>query len=45
VSVVVSWYDGIIHGFFGMSLIVDKGKQAVGEVAGALKTTFAAQPV
>jgi acetyl esterase len=45
VPVVVSRYDGMIHGFFGMSLIVDKAKQAVGEVAGALKTAFAGQPV
>jgi acetyl esterase len=45
VPVVVSRYDGMIHGFFGMSLIVDKAKLAVGEVTGALKSAFAAQPV
>jgi acetyl esterase len=45
VPVVVSRYDGMIHGFFGMSLIMDKAKQAVGEVAGALKAALATQPV
>ncbi len=40
-----SRYDGMIHGFFGMSLLLDKAKLAVGEAAGALKAVFAAQPV
>jgi acetyl esterase len=35
-------YDGMIHGFFGMSAMIDKGKQAVSEAAAALKAAFAA---
>jgi acetyl esterase len=34
-------YDGVIHGFFGMSAVVDKSKEAVNQVAAALKTAFA----
>jgi acetyl esterase len=34
-------YEGMIHGFFGMSAVVDKAKQAVGEAAGALQVAFA----
>ena len=44
VPAVVSRYDGMIHGFFGMSLIMDKAKLAVGETAGALKSAFAGVP-
>ena len=36
-------YDGMIHGFFGMSHIVDKGQLAVSEAAAALKQAFAAK--
>ena len=35
-------YDGMIHGFFGMSAVMDKGKQAISEAAGALKGAFEA---
>jgi acetyl esterase len=45
VPVQVSRYDGMIHGFFGMSLMLDKAKDAVAEAAGSLKTAFAGQPV
>ncbi len=38
-----SRYDGMIHGFFAMSAVVDKGKQAVAEAAAALKQAFAAK--
>jgi acetyl esterase len=41
VPVVYSNYDGMIHGFFGMSLLLDKAKQAVGEACGALRSAFA----
>lgn len=34
-------YDGMIHGFFGMSAAIDKGKQAVDEAAAVLKRAFA----
>jgi acetyl esterase len=35
-------YDGMIHGFFGMSAVLDKGKQAVAEACSALRHAFAA---
>jgi acetyl esterase len=35
-------YDGMIHGFFGMSALIDKGKQAIDEAASALRAAFAA---
>jgi acetyl esterase/lipase len=35
-------YDGMIHGFFGMSAMLDKGKQAVAEACAALRQAFAA---
>lgn len=41
VTAIYSCYDGMIHGFFGMSAVVDKGKQAIAEAAGALKRAFA----
>ncbi len=34
-------YDGMIHGFFGMSAVVDKGKQAISEASSALQAAFA----
>ncbi len=34
-------YDGVTHEFFGMGAVVDKAKEAVGFVAGELKTSFA----
>jgi acetyl esterase len=36
-------YDGMIHGFFGMPTLMDKGKQAVDEAAGALRKAFASK--
>jgi acetyl esterase len=39
-----SRYDGMIHGFFGMSAVLDKGKQAVAEASAALRQAFAAAP-
>ena len=36
-----SRYDGMIHGFFGMSAVLDKGKQAISEASAALKQAFA----
>ena len=38
-----SRYDGMIHGFFGMFAVVDKGKQAVSEASTALKQAFGAK--
>jgi acetyl esterase len=37
-------YDGMIHGFFGMSAALDKGKQAIAEACTALRQAFAATP-
>ena len=37
-------YEGMIHGFFGMSGAVDKGREAVAQACGLLKDTLA-QPV
>jgi len=37
VAVKLSRYDGMIHGFFSMSLILDKGKAAVAEATQALR--------
>lgn len=33
-------YDGMTHGFFGQSAVIDKGKQAIGEASAALKAAF-----
>ena len=38
-----SRYDGMIHGFFGMSGAVDKAGQAVSEAAAAMKKAFASK--
>ena len=38
-----SRYDGMIHGFFSMSGVVDKGREAVSEASTALRTAFAAK--
>ncbi len=37
VPVVATRYDGMIHGFFGMSLVLDKAKLAVREAGDALR--------
>jgi acetyl esterase len=36
-----SRYEGMIHGFFGMSAVLDKGKQAIDEASKALQQAFA----
>lgn len=33
-------YDGMIHGFFGMAGVLDKGKQAIAEASEALRKAF-----
>ena len=38
-----SRYDGVIHGFFSMSLVIDKGREAVLEASTALREAFAAR--
>ena len=38
-----SCYDGMIHGFFGMPAVLDKGKLAVAEASAALQKAFTAQ--
>ncbi len=38
-----SRYDGMIHGFFSMSGVVDKGREAVLEASTALKAAFASK--
>ena len=35
-------YPGMIHGFFGMSAVVDKGKDAIAQASAALIAAFAA---
>jgi acetyl esterase len=41
VPVTVSRYDGMIHGFFGMTALVEGGRIAVAEAAAALRTALA----
>lgn len=38
-----SRYDGMIHGFFGMAAVVEKGQQAIAEASTALQHAFAAR--
>lgn len=40
VPVKLSRYDGMIHGFFGMTALVDQAKAAMDEAAGALRQAF-----
>jgi acetyl esterase len=40
VPVTISRYDGMIHGFFGMTSVIDGGRDAVTEAAEALKRAF-----
>jgi acetyl esterase len=40
VAMTCSRYDGMIHGFFGMTAVVDAGRAAVTEAADALKRAF-----
>ena len=39
----LSRYDGMIHGFFGMTLMIDKAKAAVKEAGSNLRLAFARQ--
>ncbi len=41
VPVIVRRYHGLIHGFFGMALIVDEAKRAVEETSQTLREAFA----
>ncbi len=43
VSVTISRYDGMIHGFMSMGPIFDKGNQAITESAAALRAAFTAK--
>ncbi len=43
VLVTISRYDGMIHGFFGMTGIIDKAHDAVAEASQALRKAFAKQ--
>jgi acetyl esterase len=44
VPVTITRYDGVIHGFFGMFNMIDKGRDAIRESAEALNKAFALQP-
>ena len=39
-----SRYDGMMHGFFGMPAVLDKGRQAVADATAALREAFATAP-
>lgn len=41
VETTVTRYDGVIHGFFSMGAVVDKGQQAVDQASAALRSAFA----
>ena len=41
VEVVATRYDGMIHGFVAMPAILDQGRVAFGQLADALKRSFA----
>lgn len=43
VATTYSRYDGMMHGFFGMPAVLDKGKQAISEASRALKAAFLAK--
>jgi|TARA_B100001964_G_scaffold239425_1_gene306826 acetyl esterase len=40
VSATATRYDGMIHGFFGMSAVTDKGAQAISQASTALRAAF-----
>jgi acetyl esterase len=44
VPVVLKRYEGMIHGFFTMSAVIDQGKQAIEDVARALREAFSGTP-
>lgn len=37
-------YDGMIHGFFAMSALIDQGRAAIQQSAAALRTAFKLPP-
>ena len=41
ISVTATRYNGMIHGFFGMTDILDQGKAAMAEASAALRSAFA----
>jgi acetyl esterase len=41
VPVQLTRYEGMIHGFFAMSGVIEQGRKAIQEAAGALQTAFA----
>lgn len=41
VAATATRYDGVIHGFFTMGAVVDKGQQAVDEASAAIRNAFA----
>ncbi len=43
VATTATRYDGMIHGFFGMSAVMDKGAQAISQASTELKAAFAAK--
>jgi acetyl esterase len=43
VPVVCSRYDGMIHGFFGMELVLDQAKRAVAEASNALRAALSGE--
>jgi acetyl esterase/lipase len=44
VPVTVTRYDGVIHGFYGMFHVIDRGRDAIRESAEHLSKAFALQP-
>ncbi|MCL1463438.1 alpha/beta hydrolase [Argonema galeatum] len=40
VSVYLKQYDGMIHGFVGMALVLDGGKNAIADIAAQLRSVF-----
>ena len=40
VTTTATRYDGMIHGFFGMGAVIDKGKQAMDQACSMLRATF-----
>ncbi len=44
VPVTLTRYDGMIHGFFGMSALLDKARAAVAEAVAGLRRAFGSDP-
>ncbi len=40
VPVTLTRYDGMIHGFFSLGVVLDQGKQAILEAAAGLRAAF-----